>query len=317
MRHKKGLLLIPIVVLVISGWAGIDVVLRLDRIPGSVSELVLQPDVWPKSPSEVTFAVIGDAGTGGVQQFRVASQMAQTYRSEPFGLLLTTGDNVYFGGVVNRVQDVVDKPYRPLFGAGVEFRPSLGNHDVEKDDGDADDDGPDLPATLAALGIPDRYYQFTSGPVDFFALDSNDMDNDQLIWLSDRLACSENAWQVVYLHHPLYSSGAHGSNLELRAVLESALVAGGADIVFTGHDHNYERTLPQQGITHVVTGGGGAQIRSVGSSEFTAVSDADHHFLLARVADGTMRITAIASDGELMDNFAVSPRAALRACNTQ
>ena len=132
MTHKKGLLLIPIVVLVISGWAGIDVALRLDRIPGSVSEIVLQPDVWPKSSSEVTFAVIGDAGTGGVQQFRVASQMAQTYRSEPFGLLLTTGDNVYFGRVVNRVQDVVDKPYRPLFGAGVEFRPALGNHDLAR-----------------------------------------------------------------------------------------------------------------------------------------------------------------------------------------
>ena len=313
MTRTKGFLLLSISILAISVWAGFDMLSRQDLIPGRDLKVLLSPKAWPASPGTVSFAVIGDAGTGGKNQFRVASEMAQTYQRQPFGLLLTTGDNVYFGGVVGRVKAVVDKPYRPLFDAGVEFRPALGNHDVDQDD----DDGNDLPSTLAALSMPNRYYHFTRGPVDFFALDSNAMDEDQLTWLAGRLTCSENRWQVVYLHHPLYSSGVHGSGLELRSALESTLVSGGADIVFTGHDHNYERTLPQQGITYVVTGGGGAHIRPVGSSYFTVVNDADHHFVVVNVVDDTMRVTALDSDGETLDDFVLGPRAAQSPCSAQ
>ena len=310
MANKRGFLLISIIILAISGWAGFDVVSRQDLIPGSGLEVVLPPYAWPESPGNVTFAVIGDAGTGGRRQFRIASEMARTYQRQPFSLLLTTGDNTYFGDPVDKAEEVINKPYRPLLDAGVEFRPVLGNHDVDQND----DDGDDLPSALAALGMPDRYYHYTRGPVDFFALDSNDMDSGQLIWLTDRLTCSTNRWQVVYLHYPLYSSGVHGSNLELRRALESTLVAGGADIVFAGHDHNYERTLPQHGVTYVTTGGGGAQIRPVGSSQFTAVSEADHHFILVSVTNSTMLVTALDHDGERLDDFALSPRTAQNPC---
>lgn len=306
MTLRKGFILILISVLAVLGWAGFNEVSRLDLVPGRDLNYVLRPNVWPQSPREVTFAVIGDAGTGGKNQFRVASMMAQSYELHPFGLLLTTGDNVYFGDVVARVKEVVDKPHGPLFDAGVEFRPVLGNHDVDREDGD----GEELASTLDALNMPARYYHFTRGPVDFFALDSNNMDTDQMTWLTDRLRCSENLWQVVYLHHPPFSSGTHGSSLELRRAIEPTLVAGGADVVFAGHDHNYERTLPQQGVTYVVTGGGGSRIRRVGSSEFTAVSESDHHFVLVRVADNRMHVTVLDSDGEQLDDFALSPRSA-------
>ena len=131
MTLKKGFLLIPIIVLAISGWAGFDVLSRQDLIAGRALTFVLPSYVPQKSLDEVTFAVIGDAGTGGKNQFGIASEMAQTYKQQPFSLLLTTGDNVYFGGVVDRAKEVIDKPYGPLFDAGVEFRPVLGNHDVD------------------------------------------------------------------------------------------------------------------------------------------------------------------------------------------
>ncbi len=304
-----GFLLLSIIFMAVVGWAGFGVLSRQDLIPGDDLNFVLLPNAWPESLNEVTFAVIGDAGTGGRNQFRIASEMAQTYQRQPFSLLLTTGDNVYSGDVADRAREVIDRPYGPLFDAGVEFRPTLGNHD------DNDDD--ELPSTLAALRMPNRYYHFTRGPVDFFAVDSNEIDSDQVRWLADRLTCSENRWQVVYLHHPLYSSGTHGSDFKLRGALESTLVTGGADIVFTGHDHDYERTLPQQGVTYVVTGGGGAHIRPVGSSDFTAVSEADLHFMLVRVAGDTMRVTALGDDGERLDDFVLSPRAAQSPCGNQ
>ena len=295
-----------VLILSVAGWTGFQVVAQTDRIPGRAFAFTLRSQEHSESPSALAFAVIGDFGTGGKNQFRVAEEMVVTYWRQPYSLMLTTGDNVYFGDVAERAQEVIDKPYRPLFDAGVQFRPAVGNHDV--------DDPEDLPETLATLGMPGRYYSFTSGPVDFFALDSNLMDGDQLMWLMERLSCSDNVWQVVYMHHPLYSSGYHGSDTALRERLEPILMAGGADIVFSGHDHNYGRSTPQHGIVHVVTGGGGRRLRSVGASAFTAVSESELHFLLVEASRDTMEIRALDTDGVAIDSFSIGPREALASC---
>ena len=295
-----------VLVLSVAGWTGFQVVAQTDRVPGRAFAFTLAPQERSESPSALAFAVIGDFGTGGKNQFRVAEEMVVTYWRQPYSLMLTTGDNVYFGDVAERAEEVIDKPYGPLFDAGVRFRPSVGNHDV--------DDPDDLPDTLATLGMPGRYYAFSSGPVDFFALDSNLMDDEQLTWLMERLSCSNNLWQVVYMHHPLYSSGRHGSDMELRGALEPILVAGGADVVFSGHEHSYERSTPQHGIVHVVTGGGGRRVRSVGASAFTAVSESELHFVLANVSEKEMRLRAIEVDGEVMDSFSIEPRKGFASC---
>ena len=263
--NKKGLgiALAAVLILALAGWLGFRFSGQGDEVPFAGPEVALIASAWPDGPDAVTFAVIGDFGTGRRDQFRVAARMAQAYQEQPYEHLLTVGDNVYGGTVADRAAEVIDRPYRPLFVAGVSFRPSLGNHDVEDPD--------DLPLTLATLGMPRRYYQFSDGPVDFFALDSNRMDGDQLTWLEKGLSCSDRRWQVAYLHHPIYSSGKHGSDRDLREVLEPVLVRGGADVLLAGHDHNYERTTPQEGIVHIVTGGG-AKLRGVGARDFTVVS---------------------------------------------
>ncbi len=266
----------------------------------------LEVGAWSESPDVLAFAVIGDFGTGSVDQYRVAYEMAETYQEFPYSHLLTVGDNVYGGDVVDRAPDVIGKPYGQLFTAGVEFRPSLGNHDV--------DDSDDLEETLTALGMPSRYYQFNSGPIDFFALDSNQMDSEQLEWLSSGLICSDKAWQVVYLHHPLYSSGKHGSDIELRRKLEPILVAGGADVVFAGHDHDYQRSIPQEGIVHIVTGGA-AKLRDSGSSHITEYSKSELHFVFVEAVQLNMDVRAINVDGEIIDQVSIKPRDATTPCN--
>ena len=233
--------------------------------------------------------------------------MARTYRKQAYGHLLTVGDNVYGGDVVDRAAHVIAKPYKPLFDAGVEFHPALGNHDL--------DDLDDLAETLETLGISSRYYQFSYGPVEFFAVDSNWIDSDQLAWLKKGLSCSLSLWQVVYLHHPLYSSGRHGSDTDLRETHESVLIEGGADIVFSGHDHNCERSTPQNGIVHIVTGGGGAKLRGVGAGKFTAVSKSELHFLLVKVLGNSMDVKAINVDGVVIDSFSIEPRRGLAPCS--
>ena len=293
-----------VLVLAVAAWTGFRPAWP-EAPPRAIGAgMTLDPMAWPESSDEVTFAVIGDFGTGSASQFRVARRMAETYREQPYSLLLTVGDNVYDGDVAERAAEVIDKPYEPLFSAGVKFRPSLGNHDL--------DDPDDLPETLAALGMPHRFYFYAEGPVDFFALDSNRMDGDQLRWLLKRLGCSRSPWQVVYMHHPLYSSGRHGSDTELREALEPVLIAGGADVVLAGHDHNYERTTPQHGIVHIVTGAG-AKLRRVGSSDFTVASESKLHFLMVEASEDSMGIKAISVDGTVMDSLSVSPRRTLAA----
>lgn len=231
--------------------------------------------------------------------------MALAYQRKPYGLILGTGDNVYYGDLPDRIDDVLYEPYGPLLNAGVAFRPVLGNHDTSNDD--------EIMPIWATLGMPNRYYSFVRGPVEFFALDSNNMDADQTEWLRDHLKCSDSRWQIVYFHHPLYSSGSHGSDIILREQIESILIEGGADIVFNGHDHDYERTTPQHDIVYVVTGAG-AKVTSVGTSDFTVVSKAEQHFLLIEIDDDIMTVEAISDDSEVLDTFVVSPRIAQTPC---
>ena len=268
-------------------------------------DVTLERMAWDSAADSVAFAVVGDAGKANADQFRVAHRMALEYRERPFEHLLTVGDNVYDGSVIDRAPGVIEKPYHPLFDAGVVFRPTLGNHDVE---GQAD-----LRETLHTLGMPDRYYRFSAGPVDFFALDSNWMDADQVSWLRRGLICSTSPWQVVYMHHPIYSAGKHGSAFGLREILEEVFEAGGVDIVLAGHDHDYQRSLPQQGIVYVVTGGG-STTRRVGSEDFTAVSESVLHFLLVQASGEQMTVEAVNVDGEVIDAFSVNPRTTLLPC---
>ena len=83
----------------------------------------------------------------------------------------------------------------------------------------------------------------------FYALNSNYMDKKQVQWLEDELTKDTSEWKVCFFHHPPYSSAKnHGSDSQLREVVEPIFLKHGVNVVFTGHDHVYERIKPQKGI---------------------------------------------------------------------
>ena len=152
-----------------------------------------------------------------------------------------------------------ERPYGPLLDAGVRFYAALGNHDEPTNRSYP-------PFNMSG----ERYYTFAKAPVRFFVLDTNLMDRAQLAWAEDALARADEPWKIVYFHHPLYSDGdRHGSNVELRVILEPLLVRHDVNVVFSGHEHIYERTTPQKGITYFIQGSSG-QLRKGG---VTLVSD--------------------------------------------
>jgi hypothetical protein len=149
-----------------------------------------------------------------------------------------------------------------------------------------------------------RYHTFKKGNARFFALDSNYMDPVQLAWLERELAASGSDWKIAYFHHPLYASGMHGSQTDLRVVLEPLLVKYNVDAVFAGHEHFYQRIKPQKGITYFVSGAAG-QLRKgdIRRADFTAAAfDADLSFMLVEISENQMSFQAISRTGKTVDS---------------
>ena len=252
------------------------------------------------------FAVIGDTGTGGDDQYRVGAEMARVRRRFPFDLVLMLGDNVYGRDTAADMKRKFEEPYKALLDAGVVFHASLGNHD----------DPSQRFYALFNMG-GERYYTYACrhDSVRFFALDTNYVTTEQLDWLAKGLRAATERWKICYFHHPIYSTGkTHGSDIELRKTLEPLFVAYGVDVVFSGHDHMYERFIPQRGITYFVSGSAGKLTpgNAVPEAGLTAKTfDAAHHFMLVEVAGDGLSFQAISETGATVDSGTIPRRATL------
>jgi Calcineurin-like phosphoesterase len=282
-----------------------------DLIPGPPPDVRLTPHAWETADDRLSFAVLGDNGSGGRQALAVAERMALTYQRAPFGLVALLGDICYYGNFRRRFDTVFRRPLGPLLDAGVGFELAIGNHDSQLHF--SDEGLSAIEAELELLGTPGRYYTTTHGPVDFFFLDSSipglygPRASEQLEWFDDALASSDNQWKVVALHHPPYSSGHHGSTPGAQERLVPVLARRRVDVVLSGHDHDYERVEPQEGVTYVVSGGGCKTTR-VGRSAFTAVVERTLQFLYVDVVDDRLDGTCVRVDGSVADRFTLRAR---------
>ena len=247
----------------------------------------------PLKPDSVRFAVIGDSGTGEKAQFDVAGEMMTCRQKFPFDFVLMLGDNIYGGQGPADIKRKFEDPYKPLLDAGVKFFASLGNHD----------------STNERFYKPfnmngNRYYNFKRGDAEFFALDSNYMDPDQLAWLEKTLTGSSARWKICYFHHPLYSDGkTHGPDLDLRKLLEPIFLSHSVNVVLAGHEHCYERVRPQKGIYYFVLGSSG-QLRDHNlrpSADIAKGFDTDRVFALMEIAGQELHFQTISRTGETVD----------------
>jgi len=257
--------------------------------------------VLPVTRDSVKFAVIGDTGTGGRAQYDVARRMVEAHARFPFDFTIMLGDNLYGAENPSDFVDKFERPYKPLLDAGVKFYAALGNHDepAQRFYKPFNMDGK-------------RYYTFSKGDVEFYVLDSTYMSPAQVEWLQKELAASKARWKIAYMHHPLYSSGErHGSEIDLRVLLEPLFLKHGVDVVFAGHDHFYERLKPQKGI-YYITQGGSAKLRRGNIRDKSALTakgfDTDNSFIVVEIAGDKMFFETISRTGETVDSGSIPRR---------
>jgi predicted MPP superfamily phosphohydrolase len=256
----------------------------------------------PNKDGSFKFAVLGDFGTGLKVQYDLADQMVQLRNRFKYDTVILVGDNLYGS---ERPQDFKTKfeiPYKPLLDAGVKFYASLGNHDAREQ------------RYYKLFNMDGKlYYSFSpKADIRFFALESTYPVPEQIQWIEKELSSSNSKWKIPFFHHPLYSSGErHGSDTQLRDVLEPLFVKYGVSVVLTGHDHFYERVKPQKGITYFVAGSGG-QLRKGNidrQSGLTASGfDTDQAFMAAEIDGDNMFFNAISRTGATIDSGVVARR---------
>lgn len=251
----------------------------------------------PQREGSLKFAVIGDSGTGGRQQYEIGARMWEAYALFPFELVLMLGDNLYGSERPRDYEQKFERPYKPLLDAKVKFYASLGNHD----------DREQRLYKLFNMG-GELYYSFKAPRQDvrFFAVDSTYPDRRQLEWVERELKNADEDWKIAFFHHPLYSSGGrHGPSEDLRKVLEPLFLKYNVSAVFAGHEHFYERIKPQKSIFYM-TSGGAAKLREGNirpNSPITAKGfDDDNHFVLMEIDEDEMFFQAISRLGATVDS---------------
>jgi hypothetical protein len=227
--------------------------------------------------------------------------------------VITMGDNQYDDAHLSDFQNYFDKSWGRFKSI---MKPIPGNHETYDD---VPYDG--YHKYFGSIATPQgkNYYSWEKGNWHFIALDSNDFVHDdkaaaeapQLTWLKADLAKNTKGCIAAYYHHPRFSSGEHGDNPD-AAQLWDVLVDSKVDLVLNGHDHHYERFLPQNkqgqadpnGPVEIVGGMGGMDLYSVNPAHPTTAKLIQGQFgvLKLSMTDTTFQSQLIGLDQQVLDS---------------
>jgi len=254
----------------------------------------------PASPAPLRFAVYGDMRYPGHDAHRT---IVEGLAREAPAVVFNTGDLTDIGSEESNWQRYFEIT-APL-GAIAPVVPALGNHDAARAALGAEKSWGlfGLP-TSSPAGSPPGWTSLDLGGVHFVVLNTNDMANPaQKAWLADDLARARRHHAraiFAFCHEGPWSHGVHGSSSVMIRDYAPLLAAGKTDVLFSGHDHIYERGIgatPSGNLAYVVSGGGGAPLYNtscrmadgapglpVCPSSVEAIMSA-YHYVMVEVAD--------------------------------
>lgn len=258
-------------------------------------------ETFPTKPKPVSFVAYGDTRSNPDRHTRVVAAMA---REKNIAFVLHTGDLVGDGRKLAAWTPGYFVPARSMIGK-VPFYPVRGNHD-----------GSSFYYQLMGISSDEQWYSFDVLGVHVSALDSAeslDIGSDQYRWLINDLEKHKSSkWKVVMLHSPVYTSGPHGAQdaagvakekgvRTARKILPVLAKKYGIRVVFSGHDHAYERSK-RNGVSYIVTGGGGAEnYGSRNPNPYKQIFFSGLHYCVVTVDGDKAWITAKTPDGKVLD----------------
>jgi hypothetical protein len=266
------------------------------------------PGPLPSFPAGASVLLaVGDVGTCQDSHDEAVAALAARLP----GSIALLGDVVYPDGGLPDYEKCFDPAWGPL---RARIHPAQGNHDFEAAGltGYYDYFG-------AAAGTPaEGWYSYDLGSWHLIVLNSDCPSvggcgdgSPQLTWLKADLQAHPATCTLAYWHHPRYSSGQHGNDPRTEPFWQ-ALAAAGADLVLSGHDHDYERLAPVEGIRSFVVGTGGHSLipftRSPDQQTELRVDDS-YGLLALLLLDGAYRWQFVPIPGdELTDTGTASCR---------
>jgi hypothetical protein len=250
------------------------------------------------SQPSFTFAVYGDTRTGHDRHRTVVDRLLALAPD----IALHTGDLVTSGSSASDWETFLSIEH-PLM-ARLAIFPTLGNHEQ------------DNPFYFDLFYLPgsERWYTFDYGPARFVCLQIDGIasfgrSSEQYTWLETTLAANTQPWLFVYFHVPPYSALREDDfQLAVRQMLVPLFQQYGVDAVFNGHHHDYQRILVN-GITYLVTGGGGAETYPVTQSYPGLLAYYNGlHVVYITLTGETLTGQAMTPEGEVFDTFTLTPR---------
>lgn len=217
---------------------------------------------------DIIFLVVGDWGTGGALQRRIAASMVGVAASSGAMFVLSTGDNIYPDGVASDVDPQWKTKFEKIYSElPLHWWSVLGNHDHRGN--------PDAQIAYGKRNprwnMPGRTWRkdFSQGSaidLSILGLDTTPIMQgaegwkDQLTWLDKTLTASPAAVSVVVGHHPLRSYGHYGDSQPLVKHLKPVLDKHRVRTYLCGHEHDMQLIRnPADGFSCLVSGGGGGE----------------------------------------------------------
>ncbi len=253
------------------------------------------PAVPARKARPFRFMILGDTRSGTKPFTRVinalSKQAASSNNQLSAAFMIHLGDMIgtdeslpctikeFFGPAADTLQKLPLLPVKGNHEYGVpDFEPLMPLDAMRGPDAEAYDYSLDYGSVR--IIVLDQYVPATSG-------------NRRMQWLAGQLASAGDKWRLVCFHEPLYSRGYHDSNHQFRKMVEPYLLNGKVHAVFSGHNHRYERSIPQRGITYFTSGGGGSPLDPVlPASDLLATSKICNHFLDVNVGQSQLTVTA-------------------------
>lgn len=291
---------------------------RLRRLGGWRALSLTEANAEP-----LTFAIVGDQGWGTQPESDVAA-MIKTWNP---AFIATVGDNIYglnqsmtLAQANQRFAETNTLQYGDFI-AAQKFFPSIGNHDTDYD--------PAAPSWYRSKfqytfqGGTKNYYRvhYNEGAVELFVLssglrtdgthfepDGHSVGSVQYLWLQQALQSSTAMFKLVLFHHPPFSSGSkyHPGLQHMRWDFGSM----GADAVFSGHEHNYERWIDKE-VPYVITGHGGAPLNGYHNpNPNKSIVDNPPRFGAMRLTTQgyRLKVESVLLDGTIFDTFYITKR---------